>query len=555
MKNRLFSILLAICMSLTFFAGCVNSGGNSSSVGENTDNLQIIIANESTINCNSENGVTFGLDIVVTGVTDRSVGFIIDETNSFVSVNEENYTLVIKPGVPDKYVFRVTVYSLVDRSKNAYKDFIVRTESDTPTDDPSNTDKPLGPQVPVVPNLGDGKPEYLADGRIKEPSSNVVDSFNAGVNPSKWYISTQTWGGLPNYNGCRSENVSYTSDGILLLKTQGLYSTDIPLSGAAIITKETYGAGSYQVAMKVVPRLGVCNAIWTYYYGRGGEDNHEIDIELPGHKTPGGGEIGYDRVLNTNWLSERNSTSKGIITETPANDGDWHLYRFDWHTSPTPRIDYYVDGVLTHSESNLVPTYKGLFWIGAWLPRNWCGQPDFEVDYMMVDWFSYTPFNQPTLDSTPVPAAYETNLNKYPWSPVSMPQTSYISNGTFEGNASAWKITGNASISAGAYEGSKCLTLNASSSASQTITAVYGGFEYDLSAFAKSAGNGNVTVTFYNRNNELLASGTKTFTLNSSMYSNTTGRVTAPAGSDYMVVTVNGVSGVTQVDNLVLRLV
>ena len=542
MKNRLFSILLAICIAFTFSAGCVNNE-NSASVGENTDNLQIVIANESIINCNSENGVVFGLDIVVTGVTDRSVGFIIDETNSFVSVNEENYTLVIKPGVPDKYVFRLTVYSLVDRSKNAYKDFTVRVENNNQGDNPSTNDKPLGPDVPVVPDLGDGKPVYLDNGRIKEPN-NIVDSFNGGVNPSKWYISTQTWGGLPNYNGCRSENVSYTSDGILLLKTQGLYSTDIPLSGAAIITKETYGAGSYQVAMKVVPRLGVCNAIWTYYYGRGGEDNHEIDIELPGHK-----------VLNTNWLSERRSTSKGIITETPANDGDWHVYRFDWHTAPTPRIDYYVDGVLTHSESNLVPTYKGLFWIGAWLPRNWCGQPDFEVDYMMVDWFSYTPFNQPTTDSTPIPAAYETDLNKYPWSPVSMPETSYISNGTFEGNASAWKTSDGASISGGAYEGDKCLTLNASSSANQTITAVYGGFEYDLSAYAKSASSGNITVTFYNRNNELLSSGTKTFEISSNAYSKITGRVTAPIGSDYMVVTVNGVSGITQVDNLILRLV
>ena len=553
MKNRLFSILLALCLSVTAIAGCVNNE-NSSSIGENTDNLQITIANEATINCNSETGVVFGLDIVVTGVTDRSIGFIIDETNAFVSVNEENYTLVIKPGVPDKYVFRLTVYSLIDRSKNTFKDFIVRTKNDNQGENPSVNDKPLGPDVPVVPELGDGKPVYLADGRIKEPND-VVDSFSAGVNPSKWYISTQTWGGLPNYNGCRSENVSYTADGILLLKTQGLYSTDIPLSGAAIITKDTFGAGSYQVAMKVVPRLGVCNAIWTYYYGRGGEDNHEIDIELPGHKTPGGGEIGYDRVLNTNWLSERRSTSKGIITETPANDGDWHIYRFDWHTAPTPRIDYYVDGVLTHSETNLVPSYKGLFWIGAWLPRNWCGQPDFEVDYMMVDWFAFTPFNQPTLDSTPVPAAYETNLNKYPWSPVSMPQTSYISNGTFEGNAGAWKISGNASIAGGAYEGNKCLNLNSSSSATQTITAVYGGFEYDLSAFAKSSGSANITVTFYNRSNEILSSGTKTFAVTSNNYSNITGRVTAPEGSDYMVVSVNGVSGASQVDNLILRLV
>ena len=309
--------------------------------------------------------------------------------------------------------------------------------------------------------------------------------------------------------------------------------------------------------MKVMPRLGACNAVWTYYYGRGGQDNHEIDIELPGHKTPGGGEIGYDRVLNTNWLSETNSASQGIVTESPANDGKWHLYRFDWHTSPSPRIDYYVDGVLTHTATDLVPSIKGLFWIGCWLPNSWCGVPDFEVDYMMVDWFSYVPFGQPTVepDVTPRPASYEGNAAKYPKTPVDMPVTDYISNGTFEGDAAAWQTSGGARIvTEEKYRGQTSLSLPGGASASQTITAVYGGFRYDLSAFMKTSGAARLEVRFYNRGGAEIPAGTKTFNVGSNAFAEVGGEIAAPVGSDYMIVRIVSESGAAYADDVSVRL-
>ncbi|MBP5307849.1 MAG: glycoside hydrolase family 16 protein, partial [Clostridia bacterium] len=421
----------------------------------------------------------------------------------------------------------------------------------SPQPEPPDDPEPPVPQGLYIPeDFGNysGAPVYLEGGRIKAPDKYLVDDFSRGVDAERWYISTQTWGGLADYQGCKTENVSYTADGILLLKAQGRFSTDVPLSGSAVITRETYGAGSYSVAMKVMPRLGACNALWTYYYGRGGRDNHEIDIELPGHRTPGGGEIGYDRVLNTNWIAESSYTSSGNFTASPANDGKWHLYRFDWHTYPTPRVDYYVDGVLTHSETRNVPSIKGLFWMGVWLPNAWCGQPDFEVDYMMVDWFSFVPFNQPTEDSWPVPGGYEADVSKYPSAPVSMPVTDYISNGTFEGNAQAWNISGG-NIGGGAYAGANALSLSGGATASQTITAVYAGFEYDLSVYA--LGGGSVDVNFYARNGNLIS--TQTLSVNSSVYTAFTKKITAPQGSDRMTVTLKAGDSV-KYDNVSLKL-
>ena len=60
-------------------------------------------------------------------------------------------------------------------------------------------------------------------------------------------------------------------------------------TGSVIISRFLTGPGHYEVKMKPLPRLGACTALWTYtnrvssIYDE--NDNHEIDIELPGGKT------------------------------------------------------------------------------------------------------------------------------------------------------------------------------------------------------------------------------------------------------------------------------
>ncbi len=256
----------------------------------------------------------------------------------------------------------------------------------------------------------DFMPEQVAGG--------FLDDFSCGISMDLWNISKRKWGSLEGYKGALPESLSYTNDGVLRLKVQGNASSDIPLSGAVLVSKQTCGAGSYSICMKPASVLGVCNALWTFCYGDAGAINHEIDIELPGHitdKAEGtvGSDIGYHRILTTNWLSLNNKTSVGTKLANPSNDGDWHVYRFDWHTEPEPYIDFFVDGNRINTSRTNVPTKKGLLWFGIWLPKEWCGLPDFDNAYMLVDWISYQPFDEHTEDSICDPGKIA-DISEYP---------------------------------------------------------------------------------------------------------------------------------------------
>lgn len=388
-------------------------------------------------------------------------------------------------------------------------------------------------------------PVYLEDGRIKAPEciskNGYVDDFANGISPRRWRISDRKWGTLADYQGVCPENISYTEDGIVLLKGQGLYSTDKPLSGAALVSTEPHGAGSYSVAMKVLPRMGVCNAMWTYFQSDRGLVNHEIDIELPGHITEDGSrsDPGYRRVLNTNWLSTVNNKSVGVITDSPANDGKWHVYRFDWHIKPVAHIDFYVDGVLTSSTTEKVPFKKGLFWIGVWLPKGWCGLADFEEDYMMVDWVSYQPFDEEeTMDTVSDPGK-TAPVEAYPGSPVSMPETNLISNRGFEGNFRAYTISaaGAKVVAEAPHSGERSLKLENGGYAYQSISAVYEGMKYDFEVFAKCvSGSGSVRVEFYDQADRRIAAANDVITIQETDYRKETLEIMAPADCRKLVV-------------------
>ena len=376
------------------------------------------------------------------------------------------------------------------------------------------------------------------NGRILPPEKSApggyIDDFRQGVDPARWRIADRKWGGLPDYQGCLPENISYTEDGILLLKGQGLYSKNRPLSGAAIVSAAPHGAGRYSVAMKVLPRLGVCNAMWTYFQSNGGMINHEIDIELPGHVTEDGSrsDPGYHRVLNTNWVSTMQFVSNGVITDSPANDGNWHLYTFDWHIKPAPHIDFYVDGKLTTTITEKIPFKKGLFWVGVWFPRGWCGVAEFEQDYMMVDWVSYCPFDEETED-VECDAGRCASLTAYPQSPVAMPETDLISNRDFSGNMNAYTLSVDHAERV-AENGKYFVKLNEGGFIRQGITAIYGGmqFLFKWNVFCVK-GKGTITLTYYNFKEQIIHTETAVFDGNGSL------KIIAPEHSRKLVICVS----------------
>lgn len=353
------------------------------------------------------------------------------------------------------------------------------------------------------------------------------DDFSGGVDSNSWYIANQAWG--ESNGGVIPQNVSYTDDGILVLTGNGGYYldnkvkgvgdvTDGRYTGAALISKFTVKPGRYEIKMKALPRLGACTAFWTFAYDHGALDNnHEIDIELPG-----GNQTGvptFENVLNTNYIAETSSISQdtkisNLIneTETFLNDGRWHTFGFDWYTNPE-KIVYYIDNKISAISDVFVPSKSGRLWVGNWFPvtSGFVGTAEFETDQMLVDYIKYTPFkDQPYIEFNPdVNGVASTNL--YPSNAITLKTINKVANGDFEFNSEQVEISGwnftkyrweeqevNDVVRIEDYSGlssSKALYVKDGGLAIQDVTAVYSNFAHDLKVNAK--GKGNIYVEYY----------------------------------------------------------
>ena len=181
-------------------------------------------------------------------------------------------------------------------------------------------------------------------------------------------------------------------------------------TGAAIATRDYFGAGSYEVRMKIAEPLGVCSAIWTFYYSD--EDyyygvpivNHEIDIELPGRPGAPNEHIAFDKALMNTWVGEKAHlyTANYTQLDNHMNDNQFHTWRFDWHTDEFDRrVDFYVDDKLFAANRDHVPFYAGRLWIGAWFPNNWAGEANFDTSQMEIDYVKFTPFENEIYECPP----------------------------------------------------------------------------------------------------------------------------------------------------------
>ncbi len=256
-----------------------------------------------------------------------------------------------------------------------------------------------------------------------EPVAVFLDDFSGTrLDPDKWLIAEKNWGGTvtenditADYNGgVVAENVS-VADGKLILtghgnrydgpvrgiNRDGTRRTDGRRCGAAIATKEYFGSGSYEIRAKIAPELGCCSAMWTFEYEEHYEGdaltvtNHEIDIEFPGRDE--NDMFSLRHALCTTWQTEQDYKTGSVDCGVQA-DGQFHTYRFDWHTgsdTEKPRVDFYFDGVLLHTAETFIPTNAGRFWLGLWFPKDWAGTPDFDTAVFEIDRVTITPFHEP----------------------------------------------------------------------------------------------------------------------------------------------------------------
>lgn len=251
-----------------------------------------------------------------------------------------------------------------------------------------------------------------------------------------YYLLNRQWGGANG--GVVAENV-FIRDGELILRAQGdLYTGNIqgvdsdgnpkfhthpddpklgqPWTnrvGACVVFKEKTGYGSYEIDAFIPNNLGVCYAMWTFFYNEiypndprwddfiadglhpqgNVEDgyyitrNHEIDIEFPSHLD--GGIYNQPSLSNmkcNTWRGELQNWDvpytdptyweeyRDNLTPVGFNiaDGNYHRLRFDWHND---RVEFYIDGVLkrinTNTEKgNTIPNIPGHFTFGLWFPSS-----------------------------------------------------------------------------------------------------------------------------------------------------------------------------------------
>ena len=366
-------------------------------------------------------------------------------------------------------------------------------------------------------------------------SKTFFDDFTNGVDYNTWIISEDCWGS--NRGGLTVKNLFYTDEGTLLLRANGNhYSGDEVQgygsvkdgrdTGASLVSKFVTGPGRYEVKMKPMPRLGGCTAFWTYSNRpvSGSEnDNHEIDIELPGGKS--GGVHSFQYMMNTNYVTETymanvdfklsEATNNKVIN---LNDGNFHTFGFDWYTNPE-LIVYHVDNVVTAVSNVFIPYLLTRIWVGVWISitDNFMGAPEFESDFMEIDWVKYIPF-----DSTqPYTVCEVDEVSKscpkelYPTSPVSRPIVNKISNGDFEyfirkGTQDKYGWTFK-KFNSESREVPEVCYLTASSGKDNTAGAVvkgggyltttvdssYAGYKYDLSFDAFSDGEDSVCEVVY----------------------------------------------------------
>ena len=339
-----------------------------------------------------------------------------------------------------------------------------------------------------VPTAMAAQPQNEVDQSITKEV--FYDDFSGDtLDTSKWLVADKMWGGWNG--GVVPENVS-ASDGTLKLEGHGnLYTGDVEgcnknlpggiRTGAAIATRDYYASGSYEVVAKVAPELGACSAIWTFEYeeyekgvdpeynnypdqtGKYAIVNHEIDIELPTANEDFAEPTFHAARFNT-YEMENRSNSHFTTLPKDVSDGQWHTYRFDWHTGDTneqAHVDFYVDGQYLYTSTEHIPTNASRLWIGIWFPASkdsdgdgygdtgWTGTANFDTTVFEIDSVKITPYCE---------AGDTVGKESYPkmgWANDSFPEDieaenyEHVANGDFSAGKDGWTVNGDAKVEDG----------------------------------------------------------------------------------------------------------
>ncbi|MDP3972292.1 MAG: carbohydrate binding domain-containing protein [Candidatus Nanopelagicales bacterium] len=267
------------------------------------------------------------------------------------------------------------------------------------------------------------------------PQAALTEDFDGpGLNSGDWLIANKGWGG--DNGGVVPANVS-VSDGVVHLAANGdRYEGQVvglggrkTRVGAAIVTRNYFASGRYEVRARVPRQEGACTAFWSFHYleYQTGQPeyyeepnrirNSEIDWEFPTARDDGSDDdpISFDNARANSWGGKYGGEG-GNVSLRPrigdlVADGEFHNYAYEWHSGGpgmTPYVAWSIDGTeVARYDGNgfgqdNVPFRASRFWIGVWFPASgykdkvgWAGNPDFDTVTLDIDSVTITPFNEP----------------------------------------------------------------------------------------------------------------------------------------------------------------
>lgn len=265
------------------------------------------------------------------------------------------------------------------------------------------------------------------------PQPMLFDDFATNkISTADWLLANKAWGG--DNGGVVPANVTVTNGQVRLAANGDRYSGDVTglggrktRVGAAIVTRNYFASGRYEVRAKIPRVLGACTAFWSFHYLEYTPSqaaywdepnrirNSEIDWEFPTAADDGSpnDQVSFDRARANSWGGKFGGEG-GNVSLRPnigqlVADGQFHTYTYEWHSGASGlagSITWLIDGheVARYTGSDYgqdnIPFRASRFWIGVWFPasgyRNmvgWAGNPDFDRTNLAIDWVRITPFN------------------------------------------------------------------------------------------------------------------------------------------------------------------
>jgi hypothetical protein len=268
-------------------------------------------------------------------------------------------------------------------------------DPDTGSVDAANVDA----RAPMPGDDASVPPTTLGVCRIGGSADGFYENFNAGLDPTRWLVAhgPVTFAQSSARGGFARDNVQIVS-GSLRLRVRGdryegaVRSVDAsgkPLasgkrSAAAIVTRDQFGSGTYQMQGLLSGPPSVEVAIW---YVRDDDGRGAIDLSTPGRN---GTERNYGFVrMRTRNTSTANDLQFSLSSS--LDDGGSHILRFDWYTTAMSSVSFWIDDVLrSKSMRALPPMAAGRLWIVAWVPDD--AVADFDTAEIRIDNAFVTPF-------------------------------------------------------------------------------------------------------------------------------------------------------------------